>query len=318
MDEPSSRAPATDEPPSGARAAGGEPGFRSGFVCVVGRPNTGKSTLLNRLVGTKVAIISDKPQTTRHAIRGILTLPDAQIVFIDTPGLHKPRNLLGERMNQVVRRTLHEVDAVAFVLDASQPVGGGDSFIAAELGQLATPVICVVNKADLVAPPRLLEQVKAARALGEWADVLTTSATRGTGLGDLARGLVGLVPEGPLYYPSDSLTDQPEQLVVAELIREKVLDLTREEVPHSIAVVVEEMGPREGSDLIDIQASIYAERDSQKGILIGRGGRMLREIGSRARREIEALLGSRVFLDLRVKIEPHWPRREALLRRFGY
>ncbi len=297
---------------------GAEAGFRSGFVCVVGRPNVGKSTLLNRLVGGKVAIISDKPQTTRHAIRGILTLPEAQIIFIDTPGLQRPRNLLGERMNQVVRRTLHEVDAVAFVLDASQPIGGGDGFISRELGQLTTPVICVVNKADLVLPPRLLDQMEAARALGAWKDVLSTSATRGTGLEDLARGLIGLLPEGPVYYPSDSVGDQPDRLMVAELIREKVLDLTREEVPHSIAVVVEEMEPRQGSDLIEIHASIYAERDSQKGILIGRGARMLKEIGSRARREIETLLGRRVFLDLRVKVEPHWPRREALLRRFGY
>ncbi|MGH2731864.1 MAG: GTPase Era [Actinomycetota bacterium] len=297
---------------------GAEAGFRSGFVCVVGRPNVGKSTLTNRLVRGKVAITSDKPQTTRHAIRGILTLPEAQIVFIDTPGLQRPRNLLGERMNQVVRRTLREVDAVVFVLDASQPVGGGDGFISRELGQLATPVICVVSKADLVAPPRLLDQMETARALGEWRDVLSTSATRGTGLDYLARGLIELLPEGPVYYPSDSLRDQPDHLVVAELIREKVLDLTRKEVPHSVAVVVEEMGRRDGSDLVEIHAAIYAERDSQKGILIGKRGQMLKEIGSRARREIEALLGSRVFLDLRVKIEPHWPRREALLRRFGY
>jgi GTP-binding protein Era len=299
-------------------AAAGQEGFRSGFVSIVGRPNVGKSTLLNRLIGGKVSIVSAKPQTTRHAVRGILTRPDVQIVFVDTPGLHKPRNLLGERLNAIVRRTLREVDAVVFVLDASQAIGGGDAFLAHELAATPTPVIPVINKADLVAPPRLLDQIDAAGALGPFREVLTSSAVRGTGLDDLTRALVELLPAGPQYYPAGTLTDQPEAVLVAEIVREKALELTREEVPHSVAVVVDEMELREGTDLVDVHALIYVERDSQKAILIGRGARMLKEIGTRARREIEALLGSRVFLDLRVRVQAHWQRSAALLERFGY
>ncbi|MGH2704992.1 MAG: GTPase Era [Actinomycetota bacterium] len=299
-------------------AAAGREGFHSGFVSIVGRPNVGKSTLLNRLVGEKISIVSAKPQTTRHALRGILTLPEAQIVFVDTPGLHKPRNLLGERLNATVRRTLREVDAVVFVLDASQQIGGGDAFLAHELGGTSTPVIPVINKADLVLPPRLLDQMETAGRLGPFREVLTTSAVRGTGLDDLTRALVGLLPEGPQYYPAGTLTDEPEAVLVAEIVREKALELTREEVPHSVAVVVDEMERREGADLVDVHALIYVERDSQKAILIGRGARMLKEIGTRARREIEALLGSRVFLDLRVRVQAHWQRSEAHLERFGY
>ena len=345
---------------------------RSGFVCLVGRPNVGKSSLLNRLVSSKVAIVSDKPQTTRHAVRGILTLPEAQIVFVDTPGLHRPRDALGRRLNDVARDSLRDVDEILFVLDASERIGAGDAFIARALSEggsggvaafrgtgarrarscdppeeseggsggvaafrgtgarrarscdppeeseVSTPVICVVTKADLVTPPELLAQIEAARALGNWQDVLTTSSTRGTGVPDVVRALVEGLPEGPQYYPPEAVSDQPQALAVSEIIREKVLELLAEEVPHSVAVVVDEIEPGEAPDVLFVQASVYVERDSQKGIVIGKGGRMLREIGSRARPDVEALLGSRVFLQLRVRVEPSWPRREGLLERFGY
>ncbi|HMC03878.1 MAG TPA: GTPase Era [Actinomycetota bacterium] len=295
-----------------------EAAFRSGFVCLVGRPNVGKSTLLNRLVSTKVAIVSDKPQTTRHAVRGILTLPEAQIVFVDTPGLHRPRDALGRRLNDIAHQNLRDVDEIVFVLDASARIGAGDAFIARALVGIGTPVICVVTKADLVMPPKLLSQIEAARALGDWKEVLTTSSPRGTGISDLVRALVDGLPEGPQYYPPGSVSDQPQAIAVSEMVREKVLELLSEEVPHSIAVVVDEMEPGDSPDVLLVTASIYVERDSQKGIVIGRGGRMLKEIGTRARPEVEELLGSRVFLDLRVKVEPNWPRREGLVERFGY
>ncbi|HEY2667050.1 MAG TPA: GTPase Era [Actinomycetota bacterium] len=295
-----------------------EPGFRSGFVCLVGRPNVGKSTLLNRLVDSKVAIVSDKPQTTRHAVRGILTLPEAQIVFVDTPGLHRPKDALGRRLNDIAHQNLRDVDEIVFVLDASARIGAGDAYIARALAGTGTPVVCVVTKADLVLPPKLLSQIEAARALGDWKDVLTTSSPRGTGISDLVRALVDGLPEGPQYYPPESVSDQPQALAISEMIREKVLELLSEEVPHSVAVVVDEIEPGDSPDVLLVSASIYVERDSQKGIVIGRGGRMLREIGTRARPEAEELLGSRVFLDLRVKVEPNWPRREGLVERFGY
>jgi len=205
-----------------------------------------------------------------------------------------------------------------FVLDASARIGAGDAFIARALAGIGTPVICVVTKADLVLPPKLLSQIEAARALGDWKDVLTTSSPRGTGISDLVRALVDGLPEGPQYYPPESVSDQPRAMAVSEMVREKVLELLSEEVPHSIAVVVDEIEPGDSPDVLLVTASIYVERDSQKGIVIGRGGRMLKEIGSRARPEVEALLGSRVFLDLRVKVEPNWPRREGLVERFGY
>lgn len=295
-----------------------EQAFRSGFACLMGRPNVGKSTLLNQLVKSKVAIISDKPQTTRHAIRGVVTVPDAQIVLVDTPGLHKPRTLLGERLNNVVRITLAGVDAIVFMLDASQTIGKGDTFIANELAGLDTPVICVINKADKVLPPELLAQMEVAQRLGRWKEVLTTSATNGTGIDDVLSSIAGLLPEGPMLYPAGTTTDQPENLVIAEMIREKALDLTREEVPHSVAVVIQEIQKRSDGDLIDVFAIVYVERDSQKGILIGRGGKMLKEIGTRARKEIEALLGSKIYLDLRVKVEPNWQRNAEIVKRMGY
>lgn len=301
-----------------AGSQGGETGFRSGFASLVGRPNVGKSTLVNVMVGGKVAIVTDKPQTTRNAIRGVLTLEDAQVVFVDTPGLHKPRNLLGEHLNRVIRRTLGEVDVAVGLFDASQEVGKGDAFLAGEVLKAPSPAIGVLTKADLVTPDVLLSRIEAVESLGDWHIVLTTSAVRGTGIIDLVHEIVGLLPGGPLFYPQGVITDQPDSMVAGEIVREKVLELTRQEVPHGVAVVVDELVPREDKELVDIHASIYVARESQKGIVIGRGGKMLKEVGSRARRDLEALLGTKVYLDLRVKVEPRWQRDEDLLARMGY
>ncbi len=292
--------------------------FRSGFVGIIGRPNVGKSTLLNNLMHRKVAIISEKPQTTRNRIRCVLTREDAQVVFIDTPGFHKPRNALGERLNRAVRETLSEVDVIVFMLDGTQTIGKGDLFIAGELEELDTPVVAVLNKIDRLNGDQVEAQLSVAEKLGEFREVIPLSAKTGENVHALIERIVELLPEGPKYYPDDMVTDQPASFIVAEIIREKVLQLTREEVPHSVAVVVEEMGKREEGDLVDIDAAIYVERDSQKGIIIGRGGRMLKEIGTRSRQEIEPLLGEKVFLRLQVKVEKDWSRRPQLVRRMGY
>jgi GTPase len=271
---------------------------RSGFACVVGRPNAGKSTLTNALVGDKVAITSARPQTTRHTVRGIVHRPDAQVVLVDTPGLHRPRTLLGQRLNDLVLETLAEVDAVAFCLPADQRVGPGDRFVA----------------------ERLLEHLTAVAALGDWADVVPVSALTGDGMGVLADVLAGHLPEGPPLYPAGELTDEPEAVMVAELVREAALEGVRDELPHSLAVVVEEMVPREGREdgLLDVRVHLFVERDSQKGIVIGRGGARLKEVGTRARRGIQALLGSPVHLDLHVKVAKDWQRDPRQLRRLGF
>jgi GTP-binding protein Era len=294
--------------------------YRSGFACFVGRPNAGKSTLTNALVGTKVAIMSDRPQTTRHAVRGIVHRPDAQLVVVDTPGLHKPRTLLGERLNDVVRATLSEVDVVGFCVPGDQKVGPGDRYIANELAALGrTPVVAVVTKTDLVARDVVGERLLEVSALGEWVDVVPVSAVTGFQVPLLTDLLVARLPEGSPLYPDGELTDEPEHVMVAELIREAALEGVRDELPHSIAVVVEEMRPREGrDDFVDIAAFLYVERPSQKAIVIGTGGARLRDVGSRARRHIEALLGSRVYLDLRVKVAKDWQRDPKQLRRLGF
>jgi len=294
--------------------------FRSGFACFVGRPNTGKSTLLNALVGTKVAITSDQPQTTRHAIRGIVHRPDAQLVIVDTPGLHRPRTLLGERLGDVVRATLTEVDVIGFCVPVDEPVGPGDRFIAAELRTLAqaTPVVAIVTKTDRAERDAVGAQLVAVSALGGWAEVIPVSAVSGFQVGLLADLLVARLPVGPPLYPEGELTDEPEQVLVAELVREAALDGVRDELPHSIAVQVEELHRREGRDLIDVQVVLYVERPSQKAIVIGRGGTRLRDVGTRARAQIEALLGSPVYLDLRVKIAKDWQRDPKQLRRLGF
>jgi GTPase len=296
------------------------PAFRAGFAALVGRPNVGKSTLTNALVGAKVAITSDRPQTTRRVIRGIVHRPDAQLILVDTPGLHKPRTLLGERLDSLVRSTLTEVDVIGFCVPANEPVGPGDRFFARELENVKkTPVVAIVTKADTVAPERLAEQLLAVSRLGDWADVVPVSAAAGFQLDVLTDVLVSHLPAGAPLYPDGELTDEPEQIMVAELIREAALDGVRDELPHSIAVVVEEMGPRPGrEDLTDVHAELYVERPSQKAIVIGAGGARLKEVGSRARRQIEALLGTRVYLDLRVKIAKDWQRNPRQLRRLGF
>jgi GTPase len=295
--------------------------YHSGFACFVGRPNTGKSTLTNALVGSKIAITSDRPQTTRHAVRGIVHRSDAQLVVVDTPGFHRPRTLLGERLNDIVRTTLAEVDVIGFCIPADEKVGPGDRFIAAELQRIAakTPVIAVVTKTDVVGRDVVAARLVEASELGEWAEVVPTSAVDGHQVDLLADLLIAQLPEGRPLYPDGDLTDEPEQVMAAELIREAALAGAREELPHSIAVVVEEMRRRENrDDLVDIEAVMFVERESQKGIVIGAGGSRLREIGTTARGQIEALLGTKVYLDLRVKVAKDWQRDPKQLRRLGF
>jgi GTP-binding protein Era len=293
---------------------------RSGFASLVGRPNAGKSTLTNALVGAKVAITSSKPQTTRHAIRGLVHRPDAQLIIVDTPGLHKPRTLLGERLNTVVRDTLAEVDVVGFCVPADQPVGPGDRFLAAELSRLKSPVIAIVTKTDLAEKQQIGEQLLALSKLGDWAEVIPVSAVAGEQVSLLEDLLVARLPEGPSLYPDGELTDEPEQTIIAELIREAALEGVRDELPHSIAVLVDEMSVREGrSDgLVDIFATIYVERSSQKPIVLGKAGARMKDIGTRSRKGISALLGSPVFLDLHVKVAKEWQHDPKQLRRLGF
>ncbi len=294
---------------------------RSGFACFVGRPNAGKSTLTNALVGTKVAITSSKPQTTRHAIRGIVSREDGQLVLIDTPGLHRPRTLLGQRLNDIVHSTWSEVDVVGFCVPANEKIGPGDKFIAAELEKIGkrTPVVGIVTKTDLVKPQEVAEQLLALQQVMDFAELIPVSAVDGFQVGELATLLVGKLPEGPQLYPGGELTDEPEQTLVGELIREAALEGVRDELPHSIAVVVEEMLPHEGrDDLIDIHAFLYVERPSQKGIILGHKGERLREVGATARKHIEALLGSKVYLDLHIKVAKDWQRDPRQLRRLGF
>ena len=294
--------------------------FKSGFACFVGRPNVGKSTLMNAVVGSKVAITSSRPQTTRRAIRGVVHRPDAQLIIIDTPGLHRPRTLLGERLDSLARSTLTEVDVIGFCLPAAEQIGPGDKYLAAELGGIAkTPVVAIVTKTDQATREQVAAQLAAVAGLGDWADIVPVSAVGGFQLGVLADVLVSHLPAGRPLYPDGDLTDEPEQQLVAELIREAILEGVRDELPHSIAVVVEEMGVRAGrDDLIDVHAVMYVERQSQKAIVLGAQGGRLKEVGTAARHQIEALLGSRVYLDLRVKIAKNWQRDPRQLRRLGF
>ncbi|GAB7183266.1 GTPase Era [Kitasatospora sp. Ki12] len=302
--------------------------YRSGFACFVGRPNAGKSTLTNALVGTKVAITSDRPQTTRHTVRGIVHRPDAQLVLVDTPGLHKPRTLLGERLNDLVRTTWAEVDVIGFCLPADQKIGPGDKFIAKEIaGIKKTPKVAIVTKTDLVDSKRLAEQLIAIHQLGvelgfEWDEIIPVSAVGDKQVELVADLLTKLLPEGGQLYPDGDLTDEPEQIMVAELIREAALEGVRDELPHSLAVVVEEMLPREGRPadrpLLDIHANVYIERQSQKAIVIGAKGARLKHVGTTARKHIEALLGTPVFLDLHVKVAKDWQRDPKQLRKLGF
>ncbi len=300
--------------------------FRAGFACLVGRPNAGKSSLTNALVGQKVAIISSKPQTTRHTIRGIATSKTAQLILVDTPGLHKPRTLLGQRLNDLVRETLLDVDAIGFCLPANQRVGPGDTYIARELTELQLakrrPVVAIATKIDLVDKQRLAEHLIAIDQLGDWADIIPCSAVRGDQVSEVAEVLSSYLPVSPMLYPEGVLTDEPNIIMIAELVREAALEGVRDEMPHSLAVVVDEMLPREGrpegSPLLDIRVNVFVERSSQKAIIIGRGGSRLREVGTNARTAIEALLGQRVYLDLHVKIAKDWQRDPKQLQRLGF
>jgi len=301
--------------------------FRAGFACLVGRPNAGKSTLTNALVGQKVAITSSKPQTTRHTIRGIATSEHSQLILVDTPGLHKPRTLLGERLNNLVRETLLEVDVIGFCLPADQKIGPGDTYIAKELTELKQarrrrPIVAIATKSDLVDKQRLAEHLIAIDQLGEWDAIIPCSATRGDQVAEVSSVLSSYLPVSPQLYPDGVLTDEPEAVMIAELVREAALEGVRDELPHSLAVVVEEMLPREGrpadDPLLDVRVNVFVERPSQKAIVIGRGGSRLREVGTNARRGIEALLGQRVYLDLHVKVAKDWQRDPKQLQRLGF
>jgi GTP-binding protein Era len=296
--------------------------FRSGFVCFVGRPNTGKSTLTNALVGAKVAITSDRPQTTRHTIRGIVHRENFQIILVDTPGLHRPRTLLGQRLNDLVKGTYSEVDVIGLCIPADEKIGPGDRWIYQQIRTIApnTTLVVVVTKIDKVPKDRIAAQLFAVSELvGPDTEVVPASATRGENLDVLTDVLAAQLPPGPAFYPDGELTDEPEEVLMAELIREAALDGVRDELPHSLAVVIEEVSPREGrDDLIDVHANLYVERDSQKGIVIGKGGARLREVGTAARTQIEKLLGTNVYLDLRVKIAKNWQRDPKQLGRLGF
>jgi GTP-binding protein Era len=305
------------------RAAGAAPvgcgtvgDFRAGFACFVGRPNAGKSTLTNALIGQKIAITSTKPQTTRHVVRGVLHRPDAQLVLVDTPGLHRPRTLLGQRLNDLVRETWSEVDVIGLCLPADEEIGRGDRFIAAEIAALRARVVAVVTKTDLVPRADLVRQLVAVSELADFADVVPVSAVAGEQLDELVDVLVTHLPESPRLYPDDMLTDEPEQVLIAELIREAALEGVRDELPHSIAVLVGEMLV-EGA-LTKIYADVYVERQSQKGIVIGAHGSRLKEVGTQARHAIEELIGGKVYLDLHVRVAKDWQRDPKQLRKLGF
>lgn len=292
--------------------------YKSGFVSIIGRPNVGKSTFLNRVIGQKIAIMSDKPQTTRNKIQGVYTQDDAQIIFIDTPGIHKPKHKLGDFMMKVAQNTLKEVDLILFMINAKEGLGRGDEFIIEKLKESSTPVYLVINKIDEVHPDELLPLMETYKSLFDFKEIIPISALQGNNVETLLEQIKQFLPEGPQYYPADQVTDHPERFIVSELIREKVLHLTREEVPHSIAVAIDSMKKRERGDIVDIQATIVVERDSQKGIVIGKQGKVLKEVGQKARMDIEALLGSKVFLELWVKVQKDWRNKQSQLRDFGF
>ncbi|WP_082233800.1 GTPase Era [Halobacillus massiliensis] len=292
--------------------------FKSGFIAIIGRPNVGKSTFMNRVIGEKIAIMSDKPQTTRNKIQGVLTDKEAQLIFIDTPGIHKPKHKLGDFMVKVAENTLNEVDAIMFMVNAQEGYGRGDQFIIDRLQRVEQPVFLIVNKIDKVHPDELLPLIDLYREKLDFEEIIPISALQGNNVDHLLKLLKKALPEGPQFYPEDQITDHPERFIVSELIREKVLHLTREEIPHSIAVVIETMKPREDSNAVFIQAMIIVERKSQKGIIIGKQGSMLKEVGQRARKDIETLLGSKVYLELWVKVQKDWRNRQIQLSDFGY
>jgi len=291
--------------------------FRSGFIALIGRPNAGKSTLLNNMIGEKIAITSDKPQTTRNRIMGILTGDEWQMIFLDTPGVHKPHDKLGENMVRVAMNTLEEVDVIYYLVDVTVPFGGGDAYLIEKLSKVKTPVFLLLNKIDKLEKAQLLPLMDFYRTKAQWQEIIPISALEGDNIPALIQATLPYLTPGPRYYPEDAVTDQPERLLIAELIREKVLQLTRDEVPHSVAVNVEQI-ERRSEELVYIGAVIYVERDSQKAIIIGKKGEMLKTIGSRARTDIENLMGNKVFLELWVKAKSDWRNKERFLREMGY
>ncbi|MDN4074799.1 MULTISPECIES: GTPase Era [Fictibacillus] len=293
-------------------------GYKSGFVSIIGRPNVGKSTLLNHIIGQKIAIMSDKPQTTRNKIQGVYTTDQAQVIFIDTPGIHKPKHRLGDFMTKIAQQTLREVDLILFVINAEEGYGRGDQFIIDRLKDIKQPIFLVINKIDTIHPDQLLPLIDFYRDKVEVQEVIPISALQGNNVNTLMNQITDYLEEGPQYYPEDQVTDHPERFIVSELIREKVLHLTREEIPHSIAVVIEQMQRRDDRDVVFINATIIVERKSQKGIIIGKQGSMLKEVGKRARTDIENLLGSKVFLELFVKVQNDWRNKLSNLKEFGF
>lgn len=294
-------------------------GFKSGFISIIGRPNVGKSTFLNRVVGQKIAIMSDKPQTTRNKVQGVVTTNDTQMVFIDTPGINEPRHKLGDFMLKVAKNTFREVDVLLFVASADERIGKQDRYVLEMLKGIEVPVFLVLNKIDQVHPDNLPKIIESYRSEFDFAEAIPISALQGNNVENLLAKIAERLPEGPQYYPADQVTDHPERFIISELIREKALHLTREEIPHSIAVVIEKIAPdEENPDMVRVQAIIMVERDSQKGIVIGKKGALLKEIGSRARQDIQNLLGSKVYLELWVKVQKDWRNKALHLRDFGF
>ena len=294
-------------------------GYKSGFVSIVGRPNVGKSTFLNRVIGQKIAIMSDKPQTTRNKVQGVLTQTNSQTIFIDTPGIHKPKHKLGEFMLKVSRNALKEVDIIMFMVNAEQEIGKGDEFIIEMLEGNKTPVFLVINKIDQIHPDKLVGIIDSYKDKFNFAEIIPISALQGNNVEQLLSTIEKYLPEGPQYYPADQITDHPERFIISELIREKVLHTTREEIPHSIAVVIDKIKrDEENENMIRVQATIMVERDSQKGIVIGKKGALLKQVGTEARKDIEMLLGSKVFLELWVKVQKDWRNKQTHLRDFGF
>jgi len=292
--------------------------YKSGFISIIGRPNVGKSTFLNQVIGQKIAIMSDKPQTTRNKVQGVLSTNDSQMIFIDTPGIHKPKHRLGDFMMKIAINTLKEVDLILCMINADEGFGRGDEFIIEKLKDVRTPVFLVINKIDLVQPDKLLSIMDQYKEMFDFKEIIPISALEGNNIDRLLAQIKNYLPEGPQYYPEDQVTDHPERFIVSELIREKALHLTREEVPHSIAVLIDKMDNKQNQDVIHVMATIIVERDSQKGIVIGKQGKMLKEIGQRARIDIENLLGSKVFLELWVKVQKDWRNKAFHLRDYGF
>ena len=294
-------------------------GFKSGFISIIGRPNVGKSTFLNHVIGQKIAIMSDKPQTTRNKVQGVLTTNDTQFIFIDTPGIHKPKNKLGDFMMNVAQNTFKEVDLILFMVNAEEGYGRGEEFIIEKFQNIDTPIFLIINKIDQIHPDQLFTIIDSYKDKYPFKEIIPISALQGNNVERLLEQIKLYLPQGPQYYPADQVTDHPERFIVSELVREKALHLTREEIPHSLAVITEQMKRDEDNqDLVHVMATIIVERDSQKGIIIGKQGKMLKEIGKRARKDIENLLGSKVYLELWVKVQKDWRNKASQLRNYGF